>query len=236
MDIIQTNLHPKVLKNQLFIRAVDYLIDEGKVASQKELAQVTGITEATLSNIRNDKKIVSDKTIRKLLEAFGGIFNMAYFRGEDPHCMLMEDLLYYKQHPEERLVFEKQNDDKQALPESENAVPAYSSVDPSSAINAAIAAYAELTNRLKQEMSDRLADKDTIIAEKQARIVALEQTVADKDSIIRARDARILELERRIANINASDLSRYPFAIGAAEEQNNPNVSPYQTETSRKHP
>ena len=120
--------------------------------------------------------------------------------------------------------------------EPATASPAPTTVDASSAINAAIAAYAELTNRLKQEMSDRLDDKDTIIAEKQARIVALEQTVADKDSIIRARDARILELERRIANINASDLSSYPFAIGAAEEQNNPNVSPYQTETSRKRP
>jgi hypothetical protein len=102
-------------------------------------------------------------------------------------------------------------------------------VDASSAINAAIAAYAELTNRLKQEMSDRLADKDTIIAEKQARIVALEHTVADKDAIIRARDARILELERQIANTNASDLSRYPFAIGAAEPEKRTNVSPYPT-------
>ena len=226
----------KKLKNQLFKVAVDYIYKEHLADSQGELAKKIGISDSALSRIMNDKKFVGDDTLRKMNEAFGGIFNMAYFRGEDPHCMLIEDLLYYKQHPEERLVFEKQNDDKQALPESENAVPAYSSVDPSSAINAAIAAYAELTNRLKQEMSDRLADKDTIIAEKQARIVALEQTVADKDSIIRARDARILELERRIANINASDLSRYPFTIGAAEEQNNPNVSPYQTETSRKRP
>lgn len=85
-------------------------------------------------------------------------------------------------------------------------------------------------------MSDRLADKDTIIAEKQSRIVALEQTVADKDALIRALDSRILELERQIANINASDLSRYPFTIGAAEDQNNSNVSPYQTEALRKHP
>lgn len=105
--------------------------------------------------------------------------------------------------------------------------PASTPVDTSSAINAAIAAYVELTNRLKQEMSDRLDDKDIIIAEKQARIVALEQTVADKDTIIRARDARILELERQIANINASDLSRYPFAIGAAEPEKRINVSPY---------
>lgn len=108
-----------------------------------------------------------------------------------------------------------------------------SALDSSSAVNSALAAYAELTNRLKQEMADRLADKDTIIAEKQSRIVALEQTVADKDVIIRARDARILELERQIANINASDISRYPFAIGAAEPEKRVNVSPYQTETPR---
>ena len=144
--------------------------------------------------------------------------------------------MYFKQHPEKRLVFEKPNGDNPPLLDSANAVPVPTPVDASSAINAAIAAYVELTNRLKQEMSDRLADKDTIIAEKQARIVALEQSVTDKDAIIRARDARILELERQIANINASDLSRYPFAIGAAEYQNNSNVSPYQTETPRKHP
>jgi chromosome segregation ATPase len=90
-------------------------------------------------------------------------------------------------------------------------------VDASSAINAAIAAYVELTNRLKQEMSDRLADKDTIIAEKQSRIVALEQTIVDKDEIIRARNARIADLERRVAQAKADDLSSYPFTIGAAE-------------------
>ena len=110
MDIIQTNLHPKVLKNQLFIRAVDYLIDEGKVASQKELAQVTGITEATLSNIRNDKKIVSDKTIRKLLEAFPGLFNADYFRGKSIY-MLMSDYLEDKIEAEEK---EKRIADKKA--------------------------------------------------------------------------------------------------------------------------
>lgn len=208
----------KKLRNQLFKVAVDYIYKEHLADSQGDLAKKIGISESALSRIMNDKKFVGDDTLRKMNEAFGGIFNMAYFRGEDPHCMLMEDLLYFKQHPEERLVFEKPNGDNPALPESANAVPASSSVDPSSAINAALAAYAELTNRLKQEMSDRLADKDTIIAEKQSRIVVLEQTIADKDSIIRARDARILALERQIANINASDLSRYPFAIGAAED------------------
>lgn len=97
----------KKLKNELFRVAVDYLFREKKVGSQKELAEKIGITEPSLSRVMNGGRIVSDKTLHKMNEAFGGVFNMAYFRGEDPHCMLMEDLAYYKQHPEERLVFDK---------------------------------------------------------------------------------------------------------------------------------
>lgn len=106
-----------------------------------------------------------------------------------------------------------------------------SAIDSSSAVNAALAAYAELTNRLKQEMADRLADKDTIIAEKQSRIESLERTianlertVADKDALIRARDSRILDLERRLSQSNADDLSHYHFPIGAAEHSDKPNI------------
>jgi hypothetical protein len=98
------------------------------------------------------------------------------------------------------------------------------SVDSSSAINAAIAAYVELTNRLKQEMTDRLADKDTIIAEKQARIDDLEHTVAAKEEIIKARDAEIINLKRQLAAATTGDLSRYPFTMGAAEDNKQPNI------------
>ena len=90
MEIIEDNLHPKVLKNRLFINAVDYLIDERVVEDQKGVSARTGLTEATLSNIRNDKKIVSDKTIRKFIEGFPGIFNPAYFKGENIYMTLTE--------------------------------------------------------------------------------------------------------------------------------------------------
>ena len=83
MEIIEDNLHPKVLKNRLFINAIDYLIEQKVVEDQKGVSARTGITEAALSNVRNDKKIVSDKTIRKFIEGFPGIFNPAYFRGEN---------------------------------------------------------------------------------------------------------------------------------------------------------
>lgn len=110
------------------------------------------------------------------------------------------------------------------------ATPA-SAIDSSSAVNAAIAAYVKLVEIAEskladkeKEMSDRLADKDTIIVEKQSRIADLERTIADKDAIIRARDARILELERRVAQFNADDLSKYPFAIGASEDKIQPKI------------
>ena len=187
----------KKLKNELFRVAVDYLFREKKVGSQKELAEKIGITEPSLSRVMNGGRIVSDKTLHKMNEAFGGIFNMAYFRGEDPHCMLMEDLAYYKQHPEERLVFERNTQENEQT-----------GIDTSSVINAALAA------------------KDETIATLNDRIADLQRTIADKEEIIKAREARIVALERQLAAAATSDLSHYPFSIGAADGHNLPDVSP----------
>ena len=163
--------------------------------TQKDIVKAAGLSQNAISKIKTGLNNAGDDTINKLCTAFN--LNPDFFyRGSKQFKM----------------------DEKEQQPASAPTI------DNGSAINAAIAAYAELTNRLKQEMSDRLADKDTIISEKQARIVALEQTVADKDAIIRARDARILDLERRIAQSNADDLSKYPFAIGAAEHSEKPNL------------
>ena len=63
-----------------------------------------------------------------------------------------------------------------------------------------------------------LASKDETIDSLKSRIAELKDALAAKEEIIKARDARILELERRIAQINAEDLSRYPYTIGVAEE------------------
>lgn len=73
-------------------------------------------------------------------------------------------------------------------------------IDNGSAINAALAAKDETIEALK------------------ARIADLQRTIADKDTIIRDRDARIRTLERQLAAAATSDLSRYPFNIGAAED------------------
>lgn len=69
-------------KNERFAVAVDYLFQTKLISSQKDLCTKIGLTEPTYSRIKTGKRIVSDDTIRKLNDAFNGIFNMAYFRDE----------------------------------------------------------------------------------------------------------------------------------------------------------
>ena len=76
-------IYDKNTKNELFMKAVDYLFMEHLVVSQKDLCAKIEIGESSLSRIKSGVKEVSDGTIRKMNEKFGGIFNLAYFRGED---------------------------------------------------------------------------------------------------------------------------------------------------------
>ena len=116
MEIIEDNLHPKVLKNRLFINAIDHLIEQKVGEDQKGVSARTGLTEATLSNIRNDKKIVSDKTIRKFLEGFPGIFNPAYFKGENIYMTLTEEM-EAKIYAEEQKKKEEQQAPQPEIPD-----------------------------------------------------------------------------------------------------------------------
>ena len=80
-------------------------------------------------------------------------------------------------------------------------------IDQSSLVNALLASKDETIDSLKS----RIADLQRTIAD-------LQRTIADKEEIIKAREARISELERQLAAASTSDLSRYPFTIGAADE------------------
>ena len=185
----------KKLKNQLFKVAVDYIYKEHLANGQGELAKKIGISESALSRIMNDKKFVGDDTLRKMNEAFGGIFNMAYFRGEDPHCMLMEDLLYYKQHPEERLVFDKSHVSTTPTTPKE---PAPQAIDYTFLIEKAV------------EKATAYADKT---------IATLEKQVADKDKQIADLRSRVRELEMFINSQSFSKaIEKSPFPVGVADD------------------
>ena len=185
----------KKLKNELFRVAVDYLFMEKKVGSQKELAEKIGITEPSLSRVMNGGRTVSDKTIHKMNEAFGGIFNMAYFRGEDQLCMLMEDLIYYKQHPEERLVFEKPK-----------------------VISTQIPTTSDLSILIEKAVEKATAYADKTIATLENQVERYEKELDAKSEEIKRLQARIQELETVTTIIRYDDPEKeYPFPIGTAE-------------------
>ena len=185
----------KKLKNELFRVAVDYLFREKKVGSQKELAEKIGITEPSLSRVMNGGRIVSDKTLHKMNEAFGGIFNMAYFRGEDPHCMLLEDLIYYKQHPEERMVFEKPK-----------------------VISTQIPTTSDLSILIEKAVEKATAYADKTIATLEKQVARYEKELDAKSEEIKRLQARIQELETVTTIIRYDDPEKeYPFPIGTAE-------------------
>jgi transcriptional regulator with XRE-family HTH domain len=189
----------KKLKNELFKVAVDYIYKEHLVGSQGELAEKIGISASALSRIMGNKKFVGDDTLRKMNEAFGNRFNMAYFRGEDPHCMLMEDLIYYKQHPEERLVFEK----SQAA-----TTPAPQAIDYTFLIEKAV------------EKATAYADKTIAMLEKQVSM--LEKDVETKDAEIKRLKTLLHEYE--IATTVITPGQTYPFEVGVSETKDQPSA------------
>lgn len=222
-------------KNEHFIRAFNY-VATARNMNQGELATAIGSKSAYISGYKSGIRPVTDEVIEGLVrescvEPSQQIYR-EYLLGNSDIMLLanvtdeeLAEVELRRNNPDYETMQQRLHDSERKLDtQFSQSLPPASAIDPSSAVNAAIAAYIELTNRLKQEMSDRLADKDTIIAEKQSRIDALEQTIAAQDAIIRDRDARILELERRIAQINAEDLSHYHFPIGAAEHSDKPNI------------
>ena len=184
-------------KNERFRKALDWLYSEGLVVDQQELSSKTGINEATISRILNNKvRQPSPETIRKLVSKFRDI-DPAYLRGESESVTIRQ---------------------------SPSAHQPQTYIDPASEHNAAISAYVQLANRLTDDLKRKDQEMAELLAEKDARIAELKDTIAAKEEIIKARDARILELERRIAQSNADDLSKYPYTVGVAENSDKPNL------------
>lgn len=206
----------KKLKNQLFKVAVDYIYKEHLVGSQGELAKKIGISDSALSRIMNDKKFVGDDTLRKMNESFGGIFNMAYFRGDDPHCMLAKDLAYYQQHPEERLNFDKPTNEKpqsEPVPLSANDSTLIMSKMFESMLKPIEAAHAQTVASLNQQ----IADKNHYIAglekSKERLAAANDRLQSENDSL----KSRIDYLEGILRN-NGYQYQDWPFPTGVADK------------------
>ena len=151
----------------------------------------------------NNKKFVSDDTLRKMNEAFGGIFNMAYFRGKST-SLTVEDAAYYDQHPDKNPFASFENLLKSKAGSTAPAEPPANIPDMSSVFNAAIAAKDEAIESLKRE----LRTKDDLIQ-------SLRDQLAAKDQLIAEQKSRLIDYRRTIDS--RTDLTNYPFPIGSAD-------------------
>jgi len=194
--------------NTAFKFFADYLVN----GSQKDMCKLMGVQAPRVSEVIKDKKPVNDKLINALinLSAKKGMQIYSEYLYGHSDIMLLENVTdeemaevnLRKSNPDyEKMMKQKEN------PEQNQQPPVVTTIDPSSAVNAAISAYAQL-----------IEAKDAVIAELESRIADLQRTIADKDTIIRDREARIATMERQLAAAATSDLSRYPFNMGAAED------------------
>ena len=191
------------LRNNIFAAAFDYLKRNTDIKTQKELARRMGVTENTITRILRDYTEVTEDIITKLQTASGCVFNLQWLRGEDSEHMLAVDVV---------------ETPKESLPV----------IDQSSMVNASLSAYIQLTNRLTDDLKKKEIEMQERLAEKDARIVELKNTIAAKDTIIKDREARIVALERKLSAYATSDLDNYPFSVGVADDGTHPNVSPQQ--------
>ena len=178
--------------NAPFLRAFNYLLDEGYAKNKGDLCSMMGIQPGLISNYTNGTKKVSIDTMNALARVSGGKLNVKYMLGKSEY-MLLENV------PDEEFI-ESNNPDREVMAKrkAEPLQPDFSSY-----INALLAKSDETIASLKRE----LAAKDEIIQTKNERIADLERLAEE-------RLHRIAEL-RRI--IDANNIMDYPFPVGTAE-------------------
>ena len=178
--------------NAPFLRAFNYLLDEGYARNKGDLCSKIGIQPGLISNYTNGTKKVSPDTMNALARVSGGKLNVTYMLGKSEY-LLLENV------PDEEFI-EGNNPDREVMAKrkAEPLQPDFSSY-----INALLAKSDETIASLKRE----LAAKDEIIQTKEERIADLERLAEE-------RLHRISELRRVI---DANNMMDYPFPVGTAE-------------------
>ena len=98
------------------------------------------------------------------------------------------------------------------MEEKEQQPASASTLEPSTVINVLVTDYTHQINRLEDELKKKELELAERLAEKDAHITALERTIKDKET-------RIVCLERQLAVATMSDITRFPFKGGVAEER-----------------
>ena len=160
------------LRNNIFAAAFDYLKRNKGIKTQKQLAQLMGVSEDTITRILKDRTEVTEDIITKLQTASGCIFNLQWLRGEDTTHMLAQDL----------------------ADDVDNVVPQQGMPDPSSMVNALLAKSDETISALKsviETKDEQIADLRRELEDKRDHIETLKHRCAELRRIIDAHNFNI---------------------------------------------
>ena len=174
--------------NGYFLEIVRWLKSEYGY-TQEHIVSQAKLAQNAISKIKNGKNNAGDETIAKLCDAFK--LNPDYFYGRSPYKTLHEK--------SEAKLDEDLHDSQEML------LKTGMSIDPSSQVNAIIAAKDDAIESLKRE----LLTKDDLIQ-------SLRDQLATKDQLIAEQKARLIDY-RRIIDSHESGIDKYPFPIGAAD-------------------
>ena len=161
-------------RNINFAAAFHELKQRKIVSNQTELAKLMDVSGDTITNIMHYYNEVSEDTISKLQKAAGGIFNIHFLRGESD-VMLAE----------------------------EASTPAQAPIDPSSLVNA-------------------------IIAAKDETIAALRDQLETKNALIKSLQQQVENLQEQLMQQHYPGYSGYPYPTGVAEDASKPTNKPTQ--------
>ena len=146
-------------KNELFLEAVDYLIDHGEAIDQADIAKKAGLGPNLISRVRKGRvKSVSDDSIRALVSKFN--LNMDFFRNKSEHISRFDQA---SANLDAELKEAKRLLDKDPL--------APHPIDHSSLVNAALAAKDETIASLREQIQI----KDELIASLRQQVAMLQQ-------------------------------------------------------------
>ena len=160
------------LRNNIFAAAFDYLKRNKGIKTQKQLAQLMGVSEDTITRILKDRTEVTEDIITKLQTASGCIFNLQWLRGEDATHMLAQDL----------------------ADDVDNVKPEQGMPDPSSMVNALLAKSDETISALKsviETKDEQIADLRRELEDKSDHIETLKHRCAELRRIIDAHNFNI---------------------------------------------
>lgn len=180
--------------NAPFLRAFNYLLEEGYADTKGELCSMIGIEPGLVSRYANGVKKVSIDTMNALARVSKGRLNVNYMLGRSDYMLLANV-------PDDEIL-EGNNPDREVIAKrrAEPLQPDFSSY-----INALLAKSDETIASLKRELSA----KDEVIQAKDDRIATLEKLAEE-------RLHRIAELRRFIDSHNLG-LPDFPFSPGVAE-------------------